>query len=309
MRKTALQTIYSIAKTDPKVLFIGSDLGPDVMADMKETNGEQFFMEGIAEQHIIGMSAGLALEGFIPFVNTIATFITRRCYEQIAIDLCQADLQVRLIANGGGGVYAPLGPTHTAYEDIALMRILPNMTVVAPCDANEMSELIYSSKSWLHQMYIRLGKGGDKIVSNYSVNKFQIGKAVEMAIGHEAVFVSTGITAQIALDAASVLNSKGYSIGVIHFHTIKPLDESMLSKIMIEMKAVVVVEEHFTIGGLGSAILEYCSEACPEQMYKVKMIGVTHRFPEKYGSQEDLLKYFKISVDGLVSSMAEKIGE
>jgi transketolase len=218
-------------------------------------------------------------------------------------------LPVRLVANGGGGVYAPLGPTHTAYEDIALMRMLPNMTVVAPCDANEMRELIHSSLSWPNPMYIRLGKGGDKIVSNFSSNKFEIGRAVKLLAGDEAVFVTTGITAQIALNAAAVLNSMGHSIGVVHFHTVKPLDRDMLFKLMVEMKALVVVEEHFTVGGIGSAILECCSEACPALLWKVKMLGVTHGFPEKYGSQEELLDFFEINVKGLVSNMKKKLGE
>ena len=118
MRKTSLSMVYELAKKNENVLFIGSDLGPGVLQEFKEKIPEQFFMEGIAEQHIIGMAAGLAFDGFIPYVNTIATFLTRRCFEQIAMDLCLHDLPVRLIANGGGLVYAPLGPTHIAIEDI-----------------------------------------------------------------------------------------------------------------------------------------------------------------------------------------------
>ena len=136
MRKTALDFIFELAKLNKKVLFIGSDLSPEVLRAMKEERPERFFMEGISEQHIIGMAAGLAMEGFIPYINTIATFLTRRCYEQIFLDLCLQDLPVRLIASGGGAVYAPLGPTHLAIEDIAIMRAIPNMTIVAPCDAD-----------------------------------------------------------------------------------------------------------------------------------------------------------------------------
>jgi transketolase len=132
---------------------------------MKKEMPERFFMEGVSEQHIIGMAAGLAMEGFIPYVNTIATFITRRCYEQVALDLCLQDLPVRLIANGGGVVYAPLGPTHLAVEDIAIMRALPNMAVVAPCDADEMKRFMSSTLNFPHPIYIRLAKGGDKVVS------------------------------------------------------------------------------------------------------------------------------------------------
>ena len=132
MRKTSLDTVYEMARNDPRVVFIGSDLGAGTLDQFKEEMPERFFMEGVTEQNIIGMAAGLAMEGYIPYVNTIATFITRRCFEQVAVDLCLHNLPVRLIGNGGGLVYAPLGPTHLAVEDMAIMRSLPNMTVVAP---------------------------------------------------------------------------------------------------------------------------------------------------------------------------------
>ena len=142
MRKTCLDMVYELAKRNPRVVFIGSDLGVGTLDQFREEMPERFFMEGVSEQNIIGMAAGLAMDGFIPYVNTIATFITRRCYEQVAVDLCMHDLPVRLIANGGGTVYAPLGPTHLAIEDIAIMRALPRMTVLAPCDADEMRRLM-----------------------------------------------------------------------------------------------------------------------------------------------------------------------
>ena len=142
MRKQVLKSITELAARDERVVFIGSDLSPGVMSDFRERFPDRFFMEGVSEQHIIGMAAGLAMEGFIPYVNTIATFLTRRCYEQIAMDVCLHNLPVRLVANGGGMVYAPLGPTHEAIDDFALMRALPNMTVTAPVDVNEMAALV-----------------------------------------------------------------------------------------------------------------------------------------------------------------------
>ena len=126
-----------------KVIFLGSDLGSGTLQDFKDKIPERFFMEGVSEQHIIGMAAGLAMDGFLPFVNTIATFITRRCLEQIIVDLCLHDLPVKLIGNGGGLVYAPLGPTHQAIDDIAILRSIPNMTIVAPCDEHEMRKLVF----------------------------------------------------------------------------------------------------------------------------------------------------------------------
>src|SRR5580658_4311287 len=165
MRQTCLNMVYDLAKRDKRVLFIGSDLSPGLLGDMKKEMPERWYMEGVSEANVIGMAAGMAFEGYLPYVNTIATFITRRCYEQVAVDLCLHDLPVRLIGNGGGFVYAPLGPTHEAIEDIAIMRALPNMTVVAPVDAEEMRRFMAVTPDWPHPIYIRLAKGGDEVVT------------------------------------------------------------------------------------------------------------------------------------------------
>ena len=142
MRRTCLDSVHALAKRDERVVFVGSDLGVGTLDAFRDEFPDRFFMEGVAEQNLIGVAAGLAMEGYIPYVNTIATFLTRRCYEQVAVDLCMHRLPVRLFANGGGLVYAPLGPTHVALEDMGIMRALPNMTVVAPCDAEEMARFM-----------------------------------------------------------------------------------------------------------------------------------------------------------------------
>src|ERR1044071_8103799 len=165
MRKRSLDMVHTLAKRDERVVFIGSDLSPKLLGEMKNEVPSRYYMEGIAEANIIGMAAGMAMDGFITYVNTIATFITRRCYEQVAVDLCLHDLPVRLTGNGGGLVYAPLGPTHLAIEDIAIMRALPRMTVTAVCDAEEMTRLMDATLEWPHPIYIRLGKGGDPVIS------------------------------------------------------------------------------------------------------------------------------------------------
>ena len=306
MRKKALDSVYELAKVDDRVIFLGSDLGPDVLINMKKEMPDRFFMEGVSEQHIIGMAAGLAMEGFIPYVNTIATFITRRCYEQVALDLCLQDLPVRLIANGGGVVYAPLGPTHLAVEDIAIMRALPNMAVVAPCDADEMKRFMSSTLNWPHPIYIRLGKGGDKVVSEEKFG-FEMGKAILMREPGEGLIISTGVMTQLAIEAAKKLNEEGITCGVLHVHTIKPLDELQLSKLLPHVKAVVTVEEHTRIGGLGSAVLEFTNDNMPEQSSKIIRIGIPDQFAKQYGSQESLLNHWGITVENLVNSMKNKL--
>jgi len=307
MRKTALECVHKLAQQDKRVLFIGSDLGHGVLDKMKNELPGQFFMEGVSEQYIIGMAAGLAMEGFIPFVNTIATFLTRRCYEQVAVDLCMHDLPVRLIANGGGGVYAPLGPTHLAIEDIAIMRALPNMAVVVPCDADEMNRLMTSTLEWPHPIYIRLARGGDPIVSKND-RGFELGKSITMKDGADGLFITTGVMTQLALETAEILKAKGVDVGVLHVHTIKPFDASGVVSAVESVKAVVTVEEHIVNGGLGSAVLESCSELHPELLPKISRIGIPDKFATEYGSQSSLLKHWGITSDNLVTAMMKKLG-
>ena len=306
MRKVCLDSVYQFAKLDPRIVFIGSDLGPGVLSDMKKEMPERFFMEGVSEQHVIGMSAGLAMEGFMPYVNTIATFLTRRCYEQVALDLCLQDLPVRLIASGGGVVYAPLGPTHLAVEDIAIMRALPNMTVIAPCDADEMGRLMAKTLDWPHPIYIRLAKGGDAIVSREE-HGFEIGKAILLQEPGTGLFVTTGVMTQLALQATDQLKKEGLICGVLHVHTVKPLDNMALSHWLPKVKGVVTVEEHTRIGGLGSAVLEFCSDEMPEQAAKIARIGIPDRFADQYGSQNSLLEHWGINVDSLCEAMRIKL--
>ena len=252
MRQTCLNMVHDLAKRDPRPLFVGSDLSPGLLAEMKKQMPERWYMEGITEQNLIGMGAGLAKEGFIPYLNTIATFITRRCYEQVAVDLCLHDLPVRLIANGGGLVYAPLGPTHLAIEDMAIMRALPNMTVTAVCDAKEMVRLMNCTLDWPHPIYIRLAKGGDPVVSREELG-FAIGKAIPMRRARSkgsVVLMSTGVMTTNSLAAAELLAKDGIDASVVHFHTVKPLDEATLLEFARDAELVVTVEEGIRIGGL-----------------------------------------------------------
>ena len=307
MRKTALDCVHELSRLDDRVVFIGSDLGPGVLAKMRTEFPNRWFMEGVSEQHIVGMAAGLAMEGFIPYVNTIATFLTRRCYEQVAVDLCLHDLPVRLIANGGGGVYAPLGPTHLALEDIAIMRALPNMTIVAPCDADEMRRFMHHSLDWPHPIYIRLAKGGDRVVSDPK-HGFELGRSIKIREGSEGVFMSTGVMTQVALEASEILGREGHEVGVRHVHTIKPLDcEGVMSDIL-RARSVVTVEEGFVNGGFGSAILELCSETSPEHLAKIARIGIPDAFPTEYGSQQTLLSSWNITARSLAETMRNHLG-
>ena len=292
MRKVCIDMVYELAKKDPRVVFIGSDLSPGLLQKMKDSMPERYYMEGVTEANVIGMSAGMAMDGYMPFVNTIATFITRRCYEQVALDLCLHHLPVRLIANGGGLVYAPLGPTHLAVEDIAIMRALPNMTVTAVADAEEMVRLMEATLDWPHPIYIRLGKGGDPIVSR-AENGFEIGKGIVMRRSDArdpVLLISCGVMTNRALLAADLLQQKGIPAEVIHIHTIKPLDERLIVERARRARGIFAIEEHTVIGGLGSAVIDTLVEHLGPRMPLVQKLGLADQFAKNYGSQDDLLE-------------------
>jgi transketolase len=297
MRQTCLNMVYDLAKRDKRVLFIGSDLSPGLLADMKKEMPERWYMEGITEANVIGMAAGFAMEGYVPFVNTIATFITRRCYEQVAIDLCLHELPVRLIANGGGLVYAPLGPTHLAIEDIAIMRALPNMTVTAVCDAKEMVRLMNATLGWPNPIYIRLAKGGDPVVSREE-NGFAIGKAIPMRRARSRrsiVLMATGVMTTNCLAAADLLSKDGHDVSVVHFHTIKPLDEEAVLDFARDAELVATVEEGTVVGGFGSAVTDVLVEKIGSSLPALTRIGLPDAFPHKYGLQEELFEVYGLA--------------
>ena len=306
MRNTSLDCVHELAKLDDRVIFIGSDLGAGVLDAMRQEMPDRWFMEGVAEQHIIGMAAGFAMEGFIPYVNTIATFLTRRCYEQLVIDVGLHRLPIRLIGNGGGAVYAPLGPTHQATEDLAIMRAIPHMTVVAPCDAEEMKRLMAVTLDWPDPIYIRLAKGGDQLVS-LDENGFEIGKGIVLREPGEVLFVTTGIMTQRALTAADLLKDYDITCGVLHLHTIKPCDEATIIEISSKVSLVLTVEEHQRNGGLGSAVLEILSDANFNTMPRIIRLGIDDVFADQYGSQESLLQVWGLDVESLVCTVKEAL--
>lgn len=300
MRKTCLNMVYELAKIDNRIFFIGSDLGAGTLNEFREEMPGRFIMEGVSEANIVGMAAGLALEGKIPYVNTIATFMTRRCFDQVVVDVCMHNLNVRLIGNGGGLVYAPLGPTHQAIEDLAIMRAIPNMTILAPADAEEMRRLMPLTVDYEGPIYIRLAKGFDPVVTSEKT-PCVIGKAVYMREGSDALIITTGITLRIALEAASSLSEQGIEAAVLHVPTIKPIDENKIIGYASEVPVVVTIEEHTVVGGLGSAVAELIAEANFTPAGGFKRIGIPDVFPDQYGSQDSLMSHYNITVDKLAS--------
>ncbi len=302
MRRTALEMVHELARRDPRIVFIGSDLGAGTLQAFRDEMPDRFFMEGVSEANVIGMAAGLAMEGNIVYVNTIASFLTRRCFEQVALDLCLARLPVRLIGNGGGLVYAPLGPTHETVEDLAILRALPNMTVLAPADAGEMQRLMPCTVDHPGPVYIRLGKGGDPLVTD-PAHPFVIGRAYPMRQGADALVVSTGVCLGLALRAADHLAEEGCSCGVLHVPTIKPFDADGLVRAAGDAAVVVTVEEHSIVGGLGGAVAEILCEADFAGAKRMRRIGLADTFPEGYGSQAALMARHGIDVPAIVDAV------
>jgi transketolase len=298
MRKTSLDMVYELAKRDRRVVFIGSDLGPDTLKQLKAEYPSQFLMEGVSEANIVTMAAGLAMEGKIPYINTIATFLSRRCFEQIVLDLGLHNTKVRLIASGGGVVYAPLGPTHLAIDDIAILRTVPNMTILAPADADEMRRLMLQTLEVEGPIYIRLGKGGDPIVSRDDL-PCEIGKAILMREGKDALIVCTGICLQVALAAADNLAKQNIFPSVLHVHTVKPLDVAAICQNAERVPIVVTIEEHTVVGGLGSAVAEIVAEAGFNPAKRFRRLGIPDVFPDQYGSQASLMARYNITAEHL----------
>jgi transketolase len=256
---------------------------------MKEELPQQFFMEGISEQHVVGFAAGLAQEGFIPYINTIGTFLTRRSFEQVTIDIGLHNLPVRLLASGGGMVYAPLGPTHTAIEDFSLMLSVPNMKVFAPADAYEMENLLRSVVNDPNPHYIRFGKGGENIVTD----KFLEFELIPKEFGDnnsKVIIFTTGIMLQHCLTAREILSQTAITVTVIHCSYLNNLSLENISQIMELASLVLCVEEHVPRGGLFTQLIHECIkfQISTSNLHQVSLQG---SFSHNYGSQADHLEF------------------
>jgi transketolase len=300
-----LNCVYELAKKDKRVLFIGSDIGAGTLDNFKKEMPDRFFMEGISEANIVGMAAGMAKEGFIVYINTIATFITRRSFEQDVLDLGLHNLPVRLLGSGGGLVYAPLGPTHLAIDDIAIMRTIPNMTIVVPADATEMQRVMLQTVDYPGPMYVRIAKGGDPIVTPKS-GKFAIGKAVPVKKGSDVLILTTGITLKLALDATEILKQKNIDAAILHIPTIKPFDSKTILKWMKNISTVLTVEEHTIIGGLGSAVAELIATNIFSKPKKFIPIALPDAFPKGYGNQVSMMGRYGITAERIVREILQK---
>ena len=291
MRKSYVKALAEEAEKDKRIFGIVADIGTFTFDDFKEKCPDRFLNVGIAECNMVGMAAGLALEGKIPFIYTITPFLTARALEPIRVDVCYQELNVKLIGCGSGYLYSTLGATHHATDDISLMRALPNMVVISPADPRDVANAVKVAAKYKGPMYIRIGRDGEPNI-NPPDYKFELGKAVTIREGEDFTIIGAGTILTNALIAADNLKKQGINVRVLNMHTIKPIDKKAILKAATETGGILSLEEHTIIGGLGSAISEVLSENLSQiPDIPFKRMGLNDCFCMEYGTPQDLDKW------------------
>jgi len=297
MRKSFVKALIELAKKDKDVCLLTGDLGYHVFEEFVKEFPDRFFNCGISEQNMVGMSAGLALSGKKPYVYSIVPFATLRPFEQIRTDICYQNLNVKIIGVGGGFSYGTLGSTHIVLEDLAVMRALPNMTVLCPSDLFETEELVLRSYEKSGPTYIRLTNAGQ--FKTYDQKPMlEIGKSKVLKDGKDGLIIASGLQAGFSLEAANELEKNGHNFKVISLHTIKPIDKKDILSHAKGINKIFVFEEHSIFGGVGSALAEIFLEAGWQG--KFKSIGVPDEFSKDIGTADYLRKKYLIDKEGII---------
>ncbi|MGL5348820.1 MAG: transketolase family protein [Peptostreptococcaceae bacterium] len=297
------KALVKLGQTNEKVVVLDADLSKSTKTnDFYKAYPNRFFNMGIAEQNLIGAACGLATAGKIPFASSFAMFATGRAFEIIRNSVAYPKLNVKICATHAGITVGEDGASHESIEDMAIMRAVPNMTVLVPADGIEAEQMILEAARVYGPMYVRLGRSAVPTIfdENY---KFEIGKGAVVRGGNDATIIACGIMVYEAIQAAETLKSEGLDVRVINMSTIKPIDRELIIKAAKETKAIITAEEHSVIGGLGSAVSEVVSEECP---VVVKKVGVKDVFGES-GTPAELLKKFGLTADDIVKATKEAI--
>jgi len=285
------ETLIELGKKYEEIVVLDADLSLSTKTALfGEKFPDRFFNMGVSEQDLMSTAAGLALADKVPFVSTFAIFATGRAWEQIRQSICYPNLNVKIVASHGGITVGEDGATHQATEDLALMRVLPNMTVIVPADGIETKQVIETIFHHKGPVYVRLARPKFPVILNDNY-KFEIGKAKVLKEGKDIAIIGIGITVFHSLRAAEELEKEGISAKVINCSTLKPLDEETIIQAAKQTKAIVTVEEHTCFGGLGSAVAEVIVQKFP---VKMKILGISNRFGLS-GKPDQLLNYFGIS--------------
>lgn len=305
MRDTFVRTLVELAKEDKNIELITGDLGFGVLKPFWETVPDQFTNAGIAEQNMTTVAAGMALEGKTVFTYSIGNFPTLRCLEQIRNDCAYHNANVKVVCIGGGFVYGSLGMSHQATEDLAILRALPDVVVMAPADLVEAEECTKALAAYPGTAYLRLGRGGEKRIHDY-IENFQIGKAIKVRDGRRIAIFSTGAIFEEVNAAYQVLIGKGYDPAVYTFPTVKPLDKDVIEECAREFEVIVTCEEHNIIGGFGSAVAEIMAEMKEKKAYLLR-IGLNDEYSIKVGNQNYLRQQYGMDSKSIVEKIEDTI--
>lgn len=307
MRNAFADAVYELSKSDDRVFVLVADISPaGSMADFRREFPERFINTGVAEQAMIGIAAGLAMKGLRPFCYTIATFALYRPFEMVRVDLAYQKLPVTIVGMGAGVIYSSLGSTHQSIEDIAVSCSIPNMTVLAPCDPDEMKECTYWCATQSEgPVYMRLGKAGEPNLTSNAIDPFLIGKVRYLKRGSDVAILSFGTILKIGLGLADGLDISGISASVISVHTLKPLDHPGIVEILSAHRLVVIIEEHVPHGGLGSRIKEIAFDS--SYSGEILHFSLDDDFKHFYGSYEQLLKLNGLDLSVIQRKVEDRI--
>lgn len=309
MRDTFVKTLVELAKENKNIELLTGDLGFGVLKPYWETLPDQFTNAGIAEQNMAAVAAGMAMEGKTVFVYSIGNFPTLRCLEQIRNDCTYHKANVKIVCVGGGLVYGSLGMSHHATEELAIMRALPDMTVLAPGDKVEAEAATRAMAEYPGTCYLRLGRGGERQIHE-SLPDFRIGNAIKVRdsrkpSGHNIAVFSTGAILDEVCDACGKLEEKGIGVLQYSFPTVKPIERETITECLKTTEAVFTVEEHNIIGGFGSAAAEVAAElGTGTPLYR---IGMNDQYCTMVGTQEYLRNEYGLSAEKIAEFILEKI--
>lgn len=304
-RESYGMALVELGQENEKIVVLDADLSKSTKTnDFKNNFGDRFFNIGIAEQNLMGMAAGIANVGYIPFASTFAVFATGRAFEIIRNSICYPKANVKVAATHAGLTVGEDGGSHQSIEDIALMCSLPNMTVIVPADHREAMAAVKAAAEINGPVYLRFGRCNTEDIYDDSYN-FKIGKGTQLVQGNDLTIVATGMMVQKAIEASKLLKEDGINARVINISTIKPIDEEILIKAAKETKGIITVEEHSIIGGLGDRV---CSVVCAKAPTKVKKIGVNDTFGES-GTPNELLEKYGLTSLNIVKEAKELIKE
>ena len=302
MRNAFVDEILTLGQADPRLVVLSGDIGNKLFDKFKAAAPGRFLNCGIAEANMMGMAAGMALNGLRPVVYTITPFTTTRCFEQIRVDVCYHRAPVIIVGTGSGLSYAELGPTHHSCEDIAILRTLPDMVVLCPADVAEMRLGLRAALAQDRPVYMRIGKKGEPAV-HPGFPDFALGKAITVRDGADLCLIGTGNMVATLVKAAELLAARGVSARVESFHTVKPLDGERLAELFGRYATVAVVEEHSVVGGLGGAVAEWLAGqgGAPARLLR---FGVPDAFIHTVGSQDDMRRRFGLTPQAIADAVA-----